>query len=124
MLIFADEHGVRIKRLRSDHGGEYTGNEFTKFLAEQGTECRLTTHDTPQHNGVAESLNRRIMERVHTCLIQSGLPKPLWAEAANFVIWVKNCTTTKVLGDVTPHKKLTRWKPNLAEVPEWGLMLE
>jgi len=60
------------------------------------------------------------MEHVHACLIQSRLPKLLWAEAANFIIWVKNCTTTKVLGDVTPHKKLTRWKPNLAEVPEWG----
>jgi len=112
------QHGVRIKRLRSDRGGEYTSNKFTKFLTEQGTECRLTMHDTPQHNRVAESLNRCIMERVHACLIQSRLPKSLWAEAANFVIWVKNCTTTKVLGDITPHKKLTRWKPNLAGVQE------
>src|SRR6267142_598588 len=114
------QHSVRIKRLRSDRGGEYTGNEFTKFLAEQGTERRLTTHDTPQHNGVAESLNRRIMERIRACLIQSGLPKSLWVEAVNFVIWVKNRTTTKVLGDVTPHEKLTGRKPNLAGVPEWG----
>jgi len=114
------QHGVQIKRLRSDRGGEYTSNEFTKFLTEQGTECRLTMHDTPQHNGVAESLNRHIMECVHACLIQSGLPKSLWVEAVNFVIWVKNRTTTKVLSDVTPHKKLTGQKPNLAGVPEWG----
>jgi len=32
------QHGVRIKRLRSDRGGEYTGEVFTKFLKEQGTE--------------------------------------------------------------------------------------
>ena len=59
------QHGATIKRLHSDRGGEFTGNKFTKFLQEQGTKRRLTTHDTPQHNGVAEALNRRLMERVH-----------------------------------------------------------
>src|SRR6267142_60604 len=29
-------------------------------------------------------------------------------------------STTKVLGDITPHEKLTEQKPNLAGVPEWG----
>jgi hypothetical protein len=32
------QHSIRIKRRRSDRGGEYTGKEFTKFLQEQGTE--------------------------------------------------------------------------------------
>src|SRR6266850_2124736 len=114
------QHSMQIKRLWLDHGGEYTGNEFTKFLMEQGMEHRLTMHNTPQHNGVAESLNWCIMERICACLIQSGLLKSLWAEAMNFIIWVKNCTTTKVLGDITPHEKLTGRKPNLAGVPEWG----
>jgi len=52
-----NQHGVCIKRLHSNRGGEYTGKDFTKFLQEQGTERRLTTHDTPQHNGMAEALN-------------------------------------------------------------------
>ena len=56
------QHGAIIKRLRSDRGGEYTSGEFTTFLKSQGTEHRLTTHDTPQHNGVAESLNRWVIE--------------------------------------------------------------
>jgi len=106
--------------LWSDHGGKYTSNEFSKFLMEQGMECRLTTHDILQHNGVVELLNQCIMEHVHACLIQSELPKALWAEATNFIIWVKNCTTTKVLGNVTSHKRLTGQKPNLAGLPEWG----
>jgi hypothetical protein len=32
------QHGVRIKRLCSDRGGEFTSGEFTKFLKQQGTE--------------------------------------------------------------------------------------
>ncbi len=52
-------HGATIKRLRSDRGDEFTSNQFMAYLQQQGTERRLTTHDTSQHNDVAESLNRR-----------------------------------------------------------------
>ena len=40
------QHGVKIKALRSDRGGEFTSHAFTKFLQQEGTERRLTTHDT------------------------------------------------------------------------------
>ena len=114
------QKGVKIKCLRSDRGGEYTGNAFTKFLKEQGTERCLTTHNTPQHNGIAESLNRQLVECIRAFLIQSGLPKFLWAKAAQFVVWLRNHTMTQVLGNVTPYECLTGQKPNLAGVPKWG----
>jgi len=114
------QHRVRIKCLRSDCGGEYTSSTFTQFLKEQGTEHRLTTHDTPQHNGIAESLNHRLVECVRALLHQSRLPPTLWAEALHFVVWVKNQTLTKALGNVTPFEKLTGRKPNIAGVPKWG----
>jgi len=41
------QHGAKIKWLRSDCGGEYTGHKFTKFLQEEGMECHLTMCDTP-----------------------------------------------------------------------------
>ena len=114
------QHGAHIKRLRSDRGGEYTSGDFTNFLREQGTECRLTTHDTPQHNGVAESLNCRLLERVQAMLHQADLPKNLWAEAIHFAVWLKNRTSTKALGNVTPYERLYGRKPNLGSIPEWG----
>jgi hypothetical protein len=114
------QHGAKIKRLRSDRGGEYTGEEFSKFLKEQGTEHRLTTHDTPQHNGVAESLNRRLLERTRAILHHSGLPKHLWGEAVNHATWLKNRTSTWALGNTTPLERLYGDKPNLGNVPEWG----
>jgi len=88
------QHRVKIKQLRSDHGGEYTGGTFSRFLVDQGTEQQLTTHDTLQHNRVAESLNHRLMERVRAFLIQAALLKLLWVEVAHFIIWLKNHTTT------------------------------
>jgi transposase InsO family protein len=114
------QHGAKVKRLRSDRGGEYTGNNFTDFLQSQGTERRLTTHDTPQHNGVAESLNRRLLERVRAVLHHSQLPKNLWGEAIHFIVWLKNRTTTRALGKITPYEQLYGSKPDLGGVPEWG----
>ena len=115
------QHSVKIKVLRSDRGGEYTGHEFTQFLNDQGTERRLTTHDTPQHNGVAESLNRRLVERVRAILHHADLPKNLWYEAIRFAVWLKNRTSTRALGNhTTPYEKLFGNKPVLSGVPEWG----
>ena len=49
--------GVCVKTLFSDQGGEYTSKEFDDYLARKGTKHRLTVHDTPKQNGVAEHLN-------------------------------------------------------------------
>jgi hypothetical protein len=58
---------AKIKCLRSDRGGEYLSDEFSAHLKKAGTVRKLTVHDTPEHNGVAERLNRTIMERYRQC---------------------------------------------------------
>jgi transposase InsO family protein len=91
------QHGVRIKCPRSDRSGEYTSGDFSSLLNSQGKERRLTTHDTPQHNGVAESLNRRLLERVRAVLHysqESQLLKSLCGEAALFIVWLKSGVIT------------------------------
>jgi len=60
------------------------------------------------------------MERAHAILHQANLPKTLWAEAVLHAVWLKNCTSTKALGAVTPYEKLYKEKPNLGKVPKWG----
>ncbi len=118
------QHGAKIKALCSDHGSEYTSCEFTQFLQEEGTERHLTMHNTLQHNGIAESLNHRLLEHVWAILHHSGLPKTLWAEALQFTVWLKNCTSTQALGNnTTPYKELYGDKPNLSGVPEWGQLV-
>ena len=111
---------AKIRMLHSDQGGEYTGNEFVLYLKRQGTVQHLTAHDTPQHNGIAERLNRTILERVRALLHASGLPKFLWGEAACHVVWLKNRTPTKVLDGLTPYKVAFGRKPDLSKVREWG----
>ena len=37
-----------------------------------------------------------------------------------FAVWLKNQTSTQMLGNTTPFEKLYGSKPNLAGVPKWG----
>ena len=85
-LKFSTAH----QRLRSDPGGEFTSNhQFTAYLQQQGTERRPTMDNTLRHNSVAESLNRRLMERTRAFLHQASLPKHLWAKAIYFAVCLK-----------------------------------
>jgi len=116
----ATQFSMKVKWLRSDCGGEYLSAEFTKHLKLKGTECRVTVHDTPKHNGVAEQLNCMLIKRVHAMMHASSLPKNLWGETVMHVTWVKNRTSTRHLGKDTPYEMLYQRKPNLENVPVWG----
>jgi transposase InsO family protein len=95
---------ARIKMLHSNRGGEYLGKEFVLYLKSKGTVQKLTLHDTPQQNGVAERHNRSIIEHVRALLHASGLPKFLWGEAARHVVWLMKRTLTKAVLGKTPYK--------------------
>jgi transposase InsO family protein len=56
--------GACIKVFYSDRGGEYIRKEFIVHLKEHGTAQKLTTHHTPQHNGIAECCNHTIVEHI------------------------------------------------------------
>src|ERR1700678_1033216 len=114
------QKGVHIKKLHTDRGGEYLSKEFSDHLAENGTIRNLTVHDTPEHNGVAERLNRTLLERVRLMLHVSGIPKFLWGEAIKHAVYLKNRTATKVLDGKTPYEVFHGTKPNLKGLPEFG----
>ena len=85
-----------------------------------GTKQKLTIHDTPEHNGVAEHLNRTILEKIRAMLHASGQPKFLWGKAVHHVVWLKNRTPTKALGGLTPFEVAYGRKPDLRGLREWG----
>ena len=60
--MLACQRGIQIKIFITDRGGKYTSAKFNKHLENQGTNHRLTVHDTPESNGVAERLNRTLVE--------------------------------------------------------------
>lgn len=70
-----------VKSLRTDNGGEFTSNDFEKYLSKEGIRHELTIPHTPEQNGVAERMNRTLVEATRTILVDGGFPLKFWAEA-------------------------------------------
>ena len=58
----------KIKRLRSNRGGEYFSNEFSEFCAVHGIIHERTPPYSPQSNGIAERKNRTLTDLVNVML--------------------------------------------------------
>ena len=62
----------------------------------------MTVPRTPQQNGLAERMNKTILERVRCMLIFSGLPKTFWAEATVTACYLINRCPSSAIGFKTP----------------------
>ena len=58
------EQGRSVKCLSSDNGGEYTSREFQDYCEECGIRRHFSVKETPQQNGVAERMNKTLLEKV------------------------------------------------------------
>jgi transposase InsO family protein len=112
--------GARLCKVRSDRGGEYLSAEFDKYLKDQGITRQLTVHDSPQQNGVAERLNRTLVEHARAMLLAKDLPKFLWAKAINYATWLKNRLPSRTIPGHTPYELINKSKPNLAAAHEFS----
>ena len=110
------EHCKGIKVLRSDHRGEYLSKVFNTHLEAAGTVCKLTPHNTPQLNGVAECLNCTLLEWIQALIHKSGSPKTLWGEVLQHATWLKNRTAMCALDGKTPFEALHNHPPDLSDL--------
>ena len=112
--------GRRLKVLRSDNGGEYTSKEFQEYLKAEGVLHERTVPKTPQQNGVAERLNRTLVEMVRTMLIESNLDQRFWGEAISTAVYLRNRSPTKAVTGMTPFEALYGTKPNVGHLRAFG----
>ncbi len=89
----------KLKTLRTDNGGEY---KFEKFLRGEGIRHEKTIPKTPEQNGVAERLNRTLVESARSMLLYANLSKRYWAEAVPTAVYLKNRCPTKAVQGKTP----------------------
>ena len=118
--------GWRVKQidsLRSDNGGEFTGNDFKAFCRAQGVQQTFTGAYAPQQNGVAERTNRTLIEMMRSMLRYSGLVKEYWGEAANTAAYTINRLPTDVLGGDTPYHAFWGKRAERPQRPE-GVWLQ
>ncbi|GAA6002480.1 hypothetical protein JCM5350_005097, partial [Sporobolomyces pararoseus] len=115
-----NDTGLKIKSFRSDNGGEYMSTDFKDHLLEHGIVHSTPPPHSPQSNGVAERVNRTIIEGLLSLLNQSGAPRELWAEAVRAFTFIKNRSPHRALGGRVP---LAVWRGKPVRVDQlrvWG----
>jgi hypothetical protein len=91
-----------------------------QYLERLGTERKLTVHDTPEHNGVAERAHRTLLNAIRSMIISSGLPKWLWGFMMRYVVHIWNRTPKKAIGMETPYRKRFGTAPDISDFHVFG----
>ncbi|GJV27165.1 ubiquitin carboxyl-terminal hydrolase 12-like protein isoform X2 [Tanacetum coccineum] len=73
----------KISSVLYDNGLEFVEENLTAFCRDEGIVRHYTVRYTPQQNGVAERMNRTLLERTRCLLLNAGLDRSFWAEALN-----------------------------------------
>ena len=68
----------KIKRLRSDCGGEYFPKIFDEFCEKHEIIHERTPPNSPETDGIAERKNRTVTDLVNSMLDIAGLSKAWW----------------------------------------------
>lgn len=112
--------GKKLKVLRSDNGGEYMSTKFQDYLKSEGIRHERTVPKTPEQNGIAERMNRTLVETSRSMLIDAKLPHKFWAEALSTAVYLKNRSPTKALEDMTPFEAWMKEKPKVEHLRVFG----
>lgn len=102
----------KIKTLRTDNGTEYENNNFHEFFAKHGIKHEKSAPYSPQQNGLAERMNRTIIEKVRCMLFDSKLNKQFWAEAVSAAVDVIN-VIPNAANKIPPNEMWNKKKSNI-----------
>lgn len=109
----------KIKKFRTDNGGEYLSNDFDRFCKKHGIHHELSNPHTPEQNGVAERMNRTLVERAKCLLFDADLPKIFWAEATNMASYIINRSVCAA-HNKTPEEMFYGKKVDLSNLKIFG----
>lgn len=112
--------GRKLKIFRSDNGTEFCNHNFKNYFEEHGILHQKSTTNTPQQNGVAERINRTIIEKVRCMLLDAGLDKSFWAEAVMTSAYILNRIPCKGSGVESPEEIWSNKKPDFGFLKVFG----
>lgn len=111
----------KISRLRCDNGGEYSSNEFKQMCRDSGIQIEYTVAYSPEQNGVAERLNRTLLDKARCMIAESKMDKQFWGEAVLNATYITNRSPTRALKmNKTPAEIWFGKRPNLSNLRVFG----
>nr|GEW86559.1 retrotransposon protein, putative, Ty1-copia subclass [Tanacetum cinerariifolium] len=101
-VLTENQTGKKIKKLRTDNGLGFCGESFNALCRKYSIARHHTLVRTPHQNGVAERMNRTIMDKVRCMLSHANLDKDFWVEAVATVAYLINRSPHRSLDDNIP----------------------
>ncbi|VEN40759.1 unnamed protein product [Callosobruchus maculatus] len=95
-------------------------NEFKEFCVEKGIQMQYTVAYNPELNGVAERMNRTLLDCARTMILHcKTLGKEFWGEAVLTAVHLINRSPTSCLS-VTPYEMWHGKRPNVSYFRVFG----
>lgn len=117
--MLENQSGKSVKRVRTDNGGEFINNQLSSYYRQRGIKPEPTQRYSPQQNGKAERLNRVLLERVRTMLVQSGISQQYWGEAMYHANYIRNRSPYRN-NAMTPTEAFSGQKPDVSNLKPFG----
>lgn len=107
----------------TDNGREYLSPEFQDYLKIKGIKHELTVPYSPRQNGVAERMNKTLVESARSMIAHARLLKAYRAEAISTAFYLRNrMPTASIKGNTTPYEGWDERKPNVSHLRVFGCM--
>ena len=113
------QFNTKIKALKLDNAKEFKSNKWTIFCNNHGTICEYTSPYSASQNGIAEILNKYVIERLITICQFNNIPLFLWPILIQSIIHIKNRTYNPVINK-TPYEALANKKPYISYIKTLG----
>ena len=97
--------GQKIKRIKSDNGGESELQAYKDICEQDGIVSERTVPGKPRQNGVAEWMNRTLLEQARCLRLSAGLPKCFWVDVVSTAAYLVNRSPSVPLEFKIPEEK-------------------
>lgn len=112
--------GKHIKSVRTDNAAEYKGGEFARIIKSSGILHETSVAHCPQQNGIAERMNRTLMEMTRCMLYEAGFPDNLWVEALQTASYIRNRCESRADISASPFELFWGIKPSVQHLRVYG----
>ena len=122
-ILVENQVNKKVRCLTTDNGLEFYNVAFDDICKQQGIERHSTCAYTSQQNGVAERMNRTVMEKVRCLLNDSGLEEKFWAEAVETAVYVINGTPSSAIDFNIPEELWLGKTPGYRHLRRFGCIV-
>lgn len=117
--LVENQTSKRIKIFRSDNGTEFVNRRMGDIMKRSGIVHQTSAPHTPQQNGMAERMNRSLVEKARCLMFDGKLRQSFWAEAVSTAAYLINRLPSS--GTLrTPFEIWTGSKPDLSNLRVFG----